>query len=189
MKYGRNYNKKPKYKFWKSVLILFIFMAVVVVVFRHVKIAQAATDQAGYLQLQLKSQQDQMQDLLEENVQLRNKIENANKVYADDKTAAIVRYYIKKYFGDKAPEAEKVFTCESHLRVNAVNINKPGLGKDIGVAQLNTVFQSGRFTKMTGLDLETYGFDPDMNIRVAKAIYDDRGNFSAWVCSKIVHVN
>jgi hypothetical protein len=84
---------------------------------------------------------------------------------------------IRRVFGDKAEEAIKVFTCEG-LRSNRCNdgLNKDG-SVDCGVAQINTIHGISR----------KWLLNYKINIAVAKQIYDEHRNWSAWYSSKSCH--
>jgi len=86
---------------------------------------------------------------------------------------------IQQIFGDDAPKAFKLLSCENHsLNPNAVNTagNYPAGSRDIGVFQINEFWQ-----KVNAKFL----FNPDINIRIAHQIYQDSGNsFRMWTCGR-----
>lgn len=133
------------------------------------------------------AQGDVVNQLASENQNLEEKLSGSTQNAAPETTKAVVRYYLNKYFGDQAATAEKVFTCESGLRPNAVHVNNPGLGTDNGVAQLNDRWHKARFEKMYNVPFEVGAYDVSLNIQYAKSLYDHSG-WGAWVCSRIVKV-
>lgn len=86
----------------------------------------------------------------------------------------------KKYFGDKADEAQKIAKCESGERANAQNKNKNG-SSDYGLFQINSIWLAE-----FGLTAENL-LSAETNAKVAKAIYDRSGGWSAWYSSKKCH--
>ena len=87
--------------------------------------------------------------------------------------------YIIQVFGKDAPNAIRVFTCESGLNPRAYNDNTSwgGVGHDYGVAQLNDHYQ--------GITNKDFLYDFHINILMAKEIFDKwGGNFQAWTCGK-----
>jgi hypothetical protein len=124
----------------------------------------------------------------EENQALKEKLGGMFSVTTSDTTKKIVEYYLTKYFGKDADIARKVFTCESGLRPEAVHTNKAGFGQDAGVSQLNSKYQGKRFEKMNpGISFDIGAHDIEMNLKVAKAIFDEQG-WNPWMCSKIIGV-
>ena len=88
--------------------------------------------------------------------------------------------YIYDRFGSNAPEALKVFKCESGLRPDAVNTNwskTPGVASsyDYGIAQINSVHQVGK----------NYLLDWHTNIDVAYKIFSEQG-WTPWVCRYVL---
>ena len=79
---------------------------------------------------------------------------------------------IDRVFGKDAPEAKKVFTCESHLKADATHKNNDG-SLDVGIAQINSVHSIP----------ESYLKNPMINILVAKQIFDAQG-WNPWTCKK-----
>lgn len=101
-------------------------------------------------------------------------------------TRSIVLAYLSHYFGKQAPVAERIFTCESGLRPEALGQNTNGT-QDRGVAQINSV-HARQFEQVTGVPYEIGAHDTNLNIQFAAWMYNRQGNFSAWVCSRIVGV-
>lgn len=127
-------------------------------------------------------------ELLEENSVLKEKLERSSKAQVDDRTKEIVRYYLKEYFKEAAPVAEKVFTCESGLNPNAKNVNGGAHAGSVdrGVAQINDKFHKARFEKMYGVSFEVGAHDIQLNLKYAAYLYHASGNFHLWVCSKVL---
>ena len=86
---------------------------------------------------------------------------------------------IKDVFEDKADEAIKVAQCESGLRLKFCNdgLNKNGT-VDCGVFQINS--------QVHGINRKWLN-NVTINVRVAKQLYDEHGNWSAWKSSKHCH--
>lgn len=125
-------------------------------------------------------------DLSEENTALREKLEASSKIATPAEVKKLSEYYIRKYFGADADRVIKVMTCESNLNNLAVHVNKEGLGKDLGLYQLNDRWHKARFEKMYGIPFEVGALDFDISSRYAKFMFDNSKNLSAWVCSRIV---
>ena len=83
---------------------------------------------------------------------------------------------IRAVFGDNADRAIEIARCESGLNPNAINNSNSNGSTDVGLFQINSVH--GVRSKWL--------LNPDINIRVAKQIFDEQGNFSAWVCDRKV---
>lgn len=87
----------------------------------------------------------------------------------------------KKYFGDKAETIKAICKAENRKEdPTAVYHNKNG-SIDQGLCQINTI----NIDKYVGENI----FDPEVNIRTAKKIYDDRqkwdtDGFNAWTMYK-----
>lgn len=96
---------------------------------------------------------------------------------------------IRQHFGDKADEAIKVFTCESHLNPETIGDKNLAYlydgkiyGRSIGLAQVRVL--QGRTDNPA--EYEEKLKDPRENMREAKKIYDSAG-WNAWRnCSKQV---
>lgn len=85
--------------------------------------------------------------------------------------------FIKQTFGEDSEDAIAIAKCESGLRPNAINHNTDAnQTTDYGVFQINDHWQ--------GVDNTNFLFDYKINILMAKAIFDGRGNWSAWVCAQ-----
>lgn len=83
---------------------------------------------------------------------------------------------VRMIFGRDGDDAVKVFTAESGLRsVCNDGLNTNGT-VDCGVAQINSVHGVPRRLLL----------DEDINIMVAKNIFDNRGNWSAWYASYVL---
>jgi len=87
------------------------------------------------------------------------------------KSADSIEEKIKKVFGKHYEEAILIFKCESGLRANATGHNTNG-STDSGIAQINSVHKVS----------ERYLLNPDINLLVAKQIYDAQG-WNPWVCA------
>ncbi len=83
--------------------------------------------------------------------------------------------YINTIFGDRAPEATRVATCESTMNPGAVS---PG-GGNHGLFQINDVHR-GTFEQVTG---QQWGavYDPYWNTIYAKHLVDQSG-WQPWAC-------
>ena len=131
-------------------------------------------------------QVDKIVDLAGENEQLREKLENSSKVQVPEATKQVVKYYLKEYFGDKAGEAEKVFTCESGLSPLSVNTSNKNGSIDRGLAQINSI-HAKRFEAMYGVPWEVGAHDIKLAMEYSKFLYDHSG-FNPWVCSRVLMV-
>lgn len=86
----------------------------------------------------------------------------------------IIRFNFKDLGEQVTQQAIRIFNCESGLRPNAINTKNRNGSIDIGLAQINSVHGvPGRLLT-----------DPRINIAIARKIYNDRGNWSAWACAK-----
>lgn len=85
---------------------------------------------------------------------------------------------IRRVFGDKADEAIMVARCESKLGLYKCNdgLNSNG-SVDCGVFQINSIHGVSRKW------LDNY----KINIQIAKQLYDEHGNWSAWYSSRSCH--
>ena len=181
----KNLYKKQGFRQWKSVWFLTGCMILVAIMGRGYGVIEEKSKQMDYFKGKFEEKEKKVEDVLRENQELRNKLENSSKVQVPEATKNVVRFYIKKYFGDKADEAEKIFTCESGLSPTSLHINKAGLGADYGVAQINNKYHAARFTKMFDVDWETGIYDISINLAYAKYLYDNSG-WNPWVCSRII---
>src|SRR3990167_8232760 len=133
----------------------------------------------------ISKQMELNEKLIRENQELRDKLENSEKIQVPEATKNVVRYYLQKYFGDKADEAEKIFKCESGLSPTSLHINRAGLGADYGVAQLSSKYQKANFEKFIGIPFEIGAYDIEMNLRFAAHLHKEQG-FQPWVCSRLI---
>lgn len=191
----RRVGRPRKFKAWNSVIALTVLILIILVpsTFMKVNILKDQVEAKDALISPLIAQNKQLTEKDLYNSQLlalqKKKIEDLSTITVDSRTRDIVLYYINKYFGNQADKAIKVFTCESGLNPGANHTNAPGLGTDSGISQLNSVYQSKRFEKMfPGIGFSTGAHDIDMNLKVAKAIFDEQG-FQPWVCAKILHIS
>ncbi len=86
-----------------------------------------------------------------------------------------IKTVIQAVFKDKADEALRVATCESHLRPDALNVNTNG-SVDGSVFQINSIH-----IKRFGLQALA---DPLENIKAAYQIYKEQGGWFAWSSSR-----
>lgn len=176
-----------KFKAWDSVIFISVIgLILTFCAFKYGKATEKGTF-VDYFKGQYTQSQRKNDELLQENAILKDKLMNSSKVQVPQATKSVVRFYLQKYFGDEAETAEKVFTCESGLSPTGVHVNKPGLGSDFGVAQINDRFHKARFEKMYDVAWDTGIYDVNLNIQYAKYLYDHSG-FNPWVCAKIVKV-
>ena len=89
--------------------------------------------------------------------------------------------YIYDRFGKDAPDALKVFKCESGLRPDAMNTNwskTPGVASsyDYGVAQINTVHNVDK----------SFLLDWHTNIDVAYKIFSEQ-SWTPWTCKWVLN--
>lgn len=126
-----------------------------------------------------------LQELQEENAALKEKLDWSAKVAAPENIRELSKFYIHKYFGNDADRVIKVMTCESGLSNTAVHTNKPGLGADYGLYQLNDKWHRARFEKMFGVKFEVGALDFDLASRYAKFMFDNSKGLSPWVCNRI----
>jgi|ERR1035437_290904 hypothetical protein len=86
--------------------------------------------------------------------------------------------YITDVFGKDAPQALMIARCESGLRPNALNDNTTwgGVSQDLGLFQINKQYQ--------GVTNPSFLYDWKINTLMAKQIFDNRGNWGAWTCSR-----
>lgn len=127
-------------------------------------------------------------NLSSDNQALKDKLEASAKIETPETIKELARFYIKKYFGKDADKVEKVMKCESGLNNLTVHINKPGLGVDRGLYQINDRWHKARFEKMYGVSFEIGAHDLDLASQYAKYLYDAQG-LTPWICSRIVSKN
>jgi hypothetical protein len=92
--------------------------------------------------------------------------------------------YITEVFGADAPKAFQLLNCENHaLNPLAVNDNTTwgGIGQDIGIFQINTVWQ--------GVTNRAFLYDWRTNIDMAHNIYTrDGSTFKLWTCGRELEI-
>lgn len=179
-------NNKPQTRYWRSVFIIAAFCSAVMVwgsTNRKLEIAQIKQVQAETVATQA------TKELTDTQKQLEHLKAHATEVTVDDKTRALVEFYINKEFGVRAKDAIKVFTCESHLNPRATHINNPGLGADHGVSQINDRVWKTMFEKTMNAQFDPGVYDIAMNIHMAKIIYDRSNSFRPWVCAHLVGID
>jgi hypothetical protein len=115
----------------------------------------------------------------------------SQKVYAQDMTPTPtlsehdqIKAYIQDVFGQDAPKAFQLLSCENAAyRADAVNDNTQwgGIGQDIGVFQVNTVWQ--------GVSNKAFLYDWRINVDIAHNIYTRDGHsFKLWTCGKKMNI-
>lgn len=90
--------------------------------------------------------------------------------------------FIKQVFGKDSHQALRIAKCESGIRANAVNDNTKwgGVSQDLGVFQINKHYQ--------GVTNPNFLFDYKINVLMAHKIFTERGNWSAWTCSRTLGI-
>lgn len=178
----------PKqYKFrakWSVITILIIFGVLTFLGYQYGIKAEKAS-QLDYFKSQVEKKDSKLEELIRENEDLRNKINASAKIETKETTKKLSRYYIEKYFGNVATKIEKVMTCESNLNNQLIHVNKPGLGVDRGIYQLNDKWHKDRFEKMFNIQFEIGAHDFQLSTLYAKYLYEHSG-LNPWVCSKLV---
>lgn len=86
-----------------------------------------------------------------------------------------VRTAIQQNFGSQHAKATRVAECESGLNPRAVSAG----GGNHGLFQINTVHKS--MVRGMGYRWDQI-YDPYVNARVAKRIYDQAGGWRPWGC-------
>jgi len=86
-----------------------------------------------------------------------------------------VEQLIVDVFGDAAPQALKVASCESHYNPDAVN------GRYRGVFQIGDM-HAAEWLEVTGTDYWTSWMDPVANITYAHALWS-RAGWAPWSCA------
>lgn len=82
--------------------------------------------------------------------------------------------------------AKVTMQCEnSSLQTDKKNTNKPGLGYDLGLAQINSRFHKDRVEKMFGLPFDVAMGMPVLNYIYAAFLVEHSG-LTPWVCDRIV---
>jgi len=115
------------------------------------------------------------------------------QVQAQEPELTPIEVKIWEVFGEDAPTAIKVATCESGMRAEAhgdtallVVNGKDIVGDSIGVFQIRTGgkdFNRARANNMTPDEFRAWMWDADENIKYAKEIYDRQG-WAPWTCKK-----
>lgn len=90
--------------------------------------------------------------------------------------------FIKQVFGKDSYQALRVAKCESGIRARAVNDNTKwgGVSQDLGVFQINKHYQ--------GVTNPNFLLDYKINVLMAHKIFTERGNWSAWTCSRTLGI-
>lgn len=80
-----------------------------------------------------------------------------------------------KYFKEDAPIARAICKAENRAQ-DASKISKPNHdgSRDYGLCQINDKWQADKYTNTSEL------LDAENNIRIAKQIHDEWGNWNAW---------
>lgn len=79
---------------------------------------------------------------------------------------------------DDAVRAMAIIQCESGFNPDAMNVNTNGT-VDLGLVQINHPLHSGTISRQQSLD-----YQHAINWMINKRIVD--GNFSAWVCNRLI---
>lgn len=102
------------------------------------------------------------------------KVEAAEKVV---KTPVTVEEKIRAMFPEDPDRAVRIAICESGMRPEAFNGKNRNGSWDAGVFQVNSVHKYSK----------EYLFNVDNNLKVARKLYEARGNtWGAWVCARKV---
>lgn len=185
MKYTLRKKGRPyKFRARNTIIALSVVWAIAMLICLKAQDFGIKLAMANYYEAQEAGQSAKVKELAEQNQALREKLESSARIKVDDKTKELVRFYIKKYFGNASGEAEKVFTCESGLAPNAYNGKNTNGSVDRGVPQINSV-HAKRFETMYGIKYELGAHDIDISMKYAKFLYDHSG-WNPWVCSKVL---
>lgn len=178
--------KNRKFKATRSVIALLAMILVVAFIGHKTKVAEIADIKVEAYEEQSQTKDQKLEQLVRENEQLRLKLESSAKIETSDTTRALAMEYIKKYFPEPQVQAQvmKIVKCESNFNNMAYNKNNNG-SIDKGIFQINSI-HSAKFKEVTGFDYQTGANDFSANTKYARYIYDTQGNFSAWVCSRLI---
>lgn len=118
---------------------------------------------------------------------LKDKLERSATYQTPENVKELSRVYLRKYFGKDATTMEKVVMCESGLDPRRSHTNKPGLGADFGLYQINDKWHKDRFEKMYGVPFEVGVYDLDLSSKYAKFLFD-HNRYDSWVCADILNI-
>lgn len=185
---SRRRRRNNKFKATRTVIaiIFMTFIALIIYFILYHNLSEMLVDKAEARMASVYRQQTV--ELASANQTLQDKLKGTKSLQTSTSVKALSKYYIKKYFGNDADKAERIFTCESGLNPQAININQ-GIhagSADRGIAQINDKFHKARFEKMFGVPFEIGAHDTDMNIKYAKFLYDNSKGFGPWVCARIL---
>ena len=181
----KRFNRRQTH-YRRSVLLLILIMAAIFYIGRLHKVVEIQQIRADDTQVKLVSLETEHKAVIEENAELKGKLDRSAKIQTSDSTKAVAMEYIKKYFPEPKVQAQvmKIVKCESNFNNLALNKNKNGT-VDKGVFQINSIHAKA-FQKVTGFDYEVGSNDFDANTKYARYIYDTQGHFNAWVCSRLI---
>ena len=149
----------------------------------QVAIARAEADS------QLASQSAELGQVLDHTAVLEKQLEVATataelKPLSEEQVRAMVTQLFPK---EAVDHFMTILHCENGTHApDRVNINKAGLGYDLGIAQINSKWHTARVEKMFGQPFDVAMKDPWKNLSYAAYMYKHAGNFHDWVCNKLI---
>lgn len=179
-------------KTWKSLFVLFILCAIVVLLGRQAKIIEDKKIEINTLKQFVAEKDYQIDSLKNENTQLQVEVkvalaESKSPILSEDGFNTLVDLLFPKEAGDRYREI--VTKCENSSRnPKKAHVNKNG-SFDLGVSQINSRWHSERVQRIFNEDFITAMGDSVKNMVYAALIYKDQKNFSAWSCDKLVAKN
>lgn len=178
--------KSFKYYLKSGWILLWIVLFVIVFTGYKSQTAENRAKEVKALQAQVIIKTAHAQTLEGQNEALKAKLEASSKIETSETQKEISRFYIRKYFGNEAAIAEKVFTCESNLNPMALNVKNKDGSTDRGIPQINSSNRTS-FEKVTGLNYDVYAHDTETSIKYAKWLRDNsKGGWSNWVCFGLI---
>ena len=174
------YFRKSNYsKSKKSIIFLLILMALIFGFGRLGKLLEIKNVEA-------QEKTNKVEQLQKENVVLAVQAKEIRMVQLSE-------IQIKKLLGILIPKKKDqkrfmaILKCENGTYdPKRVNVNKPGLGYDLGIAQINSKFHSNRVKEFFGQEFDEAMQDPVKNLVYATYLYQNSG-FEPWVCNKLTN--
>lgn len=173
----------------RTLLVGAIVLGLLATPFYFIARWQETKIQASEYKQELREQIRENKELIRENEQLKLKAKVAESKSSSPKLTeegfdTVVDLVFPKQAGERYKQI--VTECENSSRdPKRVNVNKDG-SIDLGVSQINDRWHAGRVKQIFNEDFFSAMSDSVKNIVYAAFIYKSQGNFSAWVCSRLL---
>lgn len=189
LKYLFRYGKKNPW--FKRMVVCFVLIAILIIPLRINKLRIDEAQARDYYQSRVEGLETELTKEKEKSAALEVM---AATTFADrgrhisDKAKTWMRNKICSVFNKNCEEALAVANCESGWSPfnKSIKPNRDG-SQDHGTFQVNDKWHVERFEKMYGVPFEIGIYNPDLNIKYAKYLYD-HGQWNAWTCKKVLGV-